>query len=1341
MDSLQTHVFENGRWVARTVTAQELMRDRGESKRIGKQPRLKPPTCGILTKTLIESPVVRWILPVQLRSRYYQDIALVGDHSVQICEFRQRDETHHVVQKMHFDSRIRAASVLGAPKLPANEHGQEDFAPWQSTTPEQWLVLLLEAGELVFVHMDNRYHHDWEFITTRYRIPLRRQLVSPRSHMTIDPSWKYLSLACSKDVFIVFELESIDILCAQFLQEELSLQPVRSSYARSVNGIICNMEFLEPPREGLVILALILVQAEVSRLVFYEWHCDLVGLEAILSKKKSGYRLEDVFRVPLLIIPLKVDSAFLIVTEEITAVCSQFLIGPPKFDPFDLGEPETEIDVHHGTRPPLWTAWTRPIRDDQWYNQGHDNIYLAREDGLISLIEVRGGSGIETTVNMSFVDCNVDTAFGASYHPFHDLLLVGGDCGPGSYWELSPKTTPRRIGSDSPNSSDIPNWSPTVDFVVIKDPSVDAREEHQGSHTSTPLPSRATQNSLAPDRLFACSGRGARGSIAEIRFGIEAKIGSVLPYSSPIKRCWVLPSMNYTDGGYFSMLLALPNASAVLRMSLDLSNVTEENESETSFDVTSPTLAAYTSGDVVVQVTATRITIVTPTECYQHGISELTQDPSAVGTHAAIADGHVALAIYSASAVKLAILDFDAGNIALSATFELDHDVSCLSIERLCGTHFALAGLVQSTGPVLVVYPIGMQRDANPGPALELLDLQRFFLDTAPSTEEDSDRGALGALTSIVSAIEHHPKATVFAGTRNGNVLTLVIDTSELRLLEISRHKFGLSPSYVSMGVDIAGRPSALVCNEIGLAALTARSQGKKTGFFEDIHRIWLTDQNDPSMPSPSINTVALMNQIPIYGTSNVVMIDDSRILITELQSRPKSLPRFLALRGMPMKILYSSRLGALLTIVIKNLQPSLHFIDPITGEDLSYPVGADDHPNGVDHISGLGRTDTRILSMVRWRYKKGEKIREWFVLTGKVVNREGELEGCLIVVSAKNEPRPEHAGGGRRVRFWTHYRWKSKDGPVWSATTDEQGLLVCQGKNLQYLTIVGNKLDAIKQHELPSPASWMQVVGPKRLHVVTKNHSLMAFNYGAEESDQMVPIHTDEVCHVGLHSIEVGSFLSEDTHQSITLLSDVMCSVFGLWSTSRNERPFQHVFRAELQASIRRFAQGRTRPPWDVARCSPRYGRIQAGHCDEILGLSIDGSMQQFSFVDEDAWRLLKYIQNLAMRFQTQAMRSQTQEQVLGLEDNQLELDPVELDPEPKLDSKLDMHVDGDVLQRVLDKRPLSKLVKAFGRFERLRELLDALEGGIHTPRSKEKNDYYKLAHEILRYYLSPAL
>jgi hypothetical protein len=108
----------------------------------------------LLTQTVIESPVVHWILPVNIRgSQDDRDVAFIGDHSVQI-RYLKEDGQFEDVARRDFESRIRNARVVGGV-----EHGvsstlydkSEDIEmgdPWGPTATE-YIVLALEDGNVV----------------------------------------------------------------------------------------------------------------------------------------------------------------------------------------------------------------------------------------------------------------------------------------------------------------------------------------------------------------------------------------------------------------------------------------------------------------------------------------------------------------------------------------------------------------------------------------------------------------------------------------------------------------------------------------------------------------------------------------------------------------------------------------------------------------------------------------------------------------------------------------------------------------------------------------------------------------------------------------------------------------------------------------------------------------------------------------------------------------------------------------------------------------------------------------------------------------------------------------
>lgn len=83
--AFQSSVLRDGEWVTETVNFQDALKA-STTPKTNPKPRAEPPVCGVLTRTLIESPVVHWVLPVWIRSRSHNDVAFIGVSLVSLCE-------------------------------------------------------------------------------------------------------------------------------------------------------------------------------------------------------------------------------------------------------------------------------------------------------------------------------------------------------------------------------------------------------------------------------------------------------------------------------------------------------------------------------------------------------------------------------------------------------------------------------------------------------------------------------------------------------------------------------------------------------------------------------------------------------------------------------------------------------------------------------------------------------------------------------------------------------------------------------------------------------------------------------------------------------------------------------------------------------------------------------------------------------------------------------------------------------------------------------------------------------------------------------------------------------
>lgn len=361
-----------------------------------------------------------------------------------------------VARKNDFGCRIRNACVVGSfivpelrddggaesssllPMKAEDEHPSPLNFPRpkrparNAQLPPQFLVVVLETGHNVFLFLRPGSNGTFEFVESRFRSPGHRTGY-PGFHVAVDPSSRYMAVAGAADHFVVYELESHAELSQMYLDGE-PLNPVRSFRMHSVRGVIHKMAFLHP-RPGdqhHIILLLIVVRNGKSRMVIYEWELG-DDLKTVFNREKHGHRMPVEHQMPLLIIPLMLQSAFITISVDHVAVCTGCLHGPPDFERFTIQEAKGPTVNHRGRGQPLWTAWARPFRL-QSYNRSRDCIYLAREDGAVLFWDFDQDTFIRTT----WLDfpCSISSAFACLFDQCMDVLVLGSDSGPGGYWKV-----------------------------------------------------------------------------------------------------------------------------------------------------------------------------------------------------------------------------------------------------------------------------------------------------------------------------------------------------------------------------------------------------------------------------------------------------------------------------------------------------------------------------------------------------------------------------------------------------------------------------------------------------------------------------------------------------------------------------------------------------------------------------------------------------------------------------------------------------------------------------------------------------------------------------------------
>ncbi len=189
----------------------------------------KPPSFGLLTQTLIESPVIKWIIPARIRHSSKNDVVFVRDRAIQIKEIRKEGTKgecsylEDVAVKNDFDSTIRAARIFGLARTIAPSEPrptgidaiikQEVTEPPESEVklhpelPPQLIALTLESMKLVFLCA---FHEDQEvrFLSSYRHLPASKSHSEQLGeHLAIDPNSRAMAVAANEGSFYFYALK------------------------------------------------------------------------------------------------------------------------------------------------------------------------------------------------------------------------------------------------------------------------------------------------------------------------------------------------------------------------------------------------------------------------------------------------------------------------------------------------------------------------------------------------------------------------------------------------------------------------------------------------------------------------------------------------------------------------------------------------------------------------------------------------------------------------------------------------------------------------------------------------------------------------------------------------------------------------------------------------------------------------------------------------------------------------------------------------------------------------------------------------------------------------------
>lgn len=439
------------------------------------------------------------------------------------------------------------------------------------------------------------------------------------------------------------------------------------------------------------------------------------------------------------------------------------------------------------------------------------------------------------------------------------------------------------------------------------------------------------------------------------------------------------------------------------------------------------------------------------------------------------------------------------------------------------------------------------------------------------------------------------------------------------------------------------------------------------------VNNVYLTDPELPSFQHGKIN--ALAQSISGFSEGLVFCVEGNQIHLASLSLDAESslIPRRIPIGGTPKRVKYSPKLHKLIVLFYSThntqvaaaagrhnrtdqrwLKYSIALVDMDAQPDL------DESHLESSVISNHFKPDEIALGVTEW-FPQGNNGDHHVLVVNTVLHnlppRQPSGRICLFSASA--------AG------VLTLKKAVEKEAPVHALISyGSNSLLYSCGTDLclQTLSTTSNS-SGWKFQDFTKFALLSQVrhisIHESLIYVSTSGNSLLVLKV---EENKLVLHFNDDIARDNLFHVTI-------PERSLVLTSQTGRMITGLWQPSKKKgtTSVSTVFEAQLPGSITRFRQI-NRPPWKQFR-NPE-------NLDTAVGSTTDGTLIQFNVLDENEWRLLAFIQTLALR---------SPDICPFVNDIGAHRRPLE----PSPTNPLDMHINGDILRRLLERGRERSLIK----------------------------------------------
>jgi replication-dependent DNA damage repair protein MMS1 len=521
------------------------------------------PKIGLLYRTILHSPIVKWIIPARVRHISLNDVVFIGEDFIHIKQMLPTGELCHIASKTDLPGRIRSANIIGKhiePEDPSQNPSSDPFLansppvkeesnPTPDTLhkpqviPPHFIVLSLDEGHLMFLYVKWFPHHGVvEFHESRHPVPMDNSLArQPGCFIAVDRQKNLLAIAAHVNTIMIYRLKSWDQLNSEIdpssfedpnplrlihLEPQKDWSPISQEHAFRIDRTdpdttILALSFLIHPDKTSSILVAIVRSSNRTKIFVYQ--TDESSNFDFNVPSINGQRLEEDASHPNLMIPFQHSPNFFLVFPTRFYVFTNVLTDSLQYAQQDI-HPRTNESLQtrqpaSSNEYPAYTSWAPAARSKK-AKDSREHLFILREDGLLLMISEQSNSiqSLQLSVCARF-ECNGSSAL-AYLLPNNNLrdpdVLIAGGCvsdgqmiqlggGKYDYWGDQ-----KRKDVMKPNVLQIfPNWSPIIDFDL--------------NHSE----------SDGQPQLFLTTGRQPFSYVTEMRFGHDASVKSNAYFGDP----------------------------------------------------------------------------------------------------------------------------------------------------------------------------------------------------------------------------------------------------------------------------------------------------------------------------------------------------------------------------------------------------------------------------------------------------------------------------------------------------------------------------------------------------------------------------------------------------------------------------------------------------------------------------------------------------------------------------------------------------------------------------------------------------------------------------------------